>query len=176
MSLEMQTGYNGKPDEYAVYRWKREDHLFLWRYTEAPQQGWQLSADATACASIVDLVDRMLAADGPTHKRIPVSVPARMRVFPGLEWEPASALMLRYPKGQTEDEHWHAERANGAELVLTVGAAKLHQLRDAMLEMPNWKDDFALGPEIDEMRNRRRNHGERPGSVSQCIWFWTTVS
>jgi hypothetical protein len=159
----------------AVDSWELEGRLHVWHYPKPVKnlEGWHLNADTAACKSMADLVDRMLAAEWQTHKRIPVSVPRRMLVARWQPWEPASALLLRCPKDQVEDTFWHAELTEGNVLALTVGTAKLRDVQKSLLGLPKWKDDFALGPDVDW--KRRNNHAERARFGSECLWFWTKV-
>jgi len=161
--------------EAAVYHWKLHGHLHVWHYLPPVKglAGWHLNADATACASLVDLIDRMLAKDEKSQMHIPVSVPTRMLVGPGHPWKPVSELFLRYSTGEVEAEFWHLEQGPNDALTLTVGTAKLREFRQALLNLPHWKDDFAIGPEINAKRDN--NSAERARFAVECLWFWTKV-
>jgi hypothetical protein len=156
----------------AFNSWRLEGVLHVWHYPERVKglEGWHLNADALACRSIAELIDRMLAAQWKTRRAIPVSVPGRMLVGPGHEWKPATQLLLRYPKEEVDENFWQLELAEGDTLGLTLGAKKLHQFRESLQGLPTWKDDFAIGPEVDIRRaaDRERWHRER-------LWFWTKV-
>ena len=161
--------------ERTVYQWKLEGRLHVWHYLPRVRglEGWHLNADAPACTSLADLIDRMLATEGKTHKRIPVRTPAHMLVGPGHPWKPASELFLRYAGNEVEDEFWHLELDSQNVVTLDVGTAKLIELRQALLDLPHWKDDFAIGPEINFKRNN--NRAERARFAAECLWFWTKV-
>jgi len=163
-------------DNTSVYQWKLQGHLHVWHYLPRVRslEGWHLNADATACTSLVDLVDRMLATEEKALKRIPVRVPARMLVAPGHPWKPASELVLRYPRNEVEDEFWHLELEPNNVLTLTLGTAKLREFRQSLLELPHWKDDFAIGPPVPWHRGRSAN-AARARFDAECLWFWTKV-
>ena len=152
-----------------LYQWEMEGSLHVWHYPERVKgmEGWHLNADEPGCRSLADLVDRMLAAEGQVERRIPVSVPHRAL---GKGWEPATKLLLRYLQGEGDDNHWHLELRDGNVLALTLGAAKMRQLKDSLLGLPLWKDDFALGPDVDLRRAAGRGRWNR-----ECLWFWTKV-
>ena len=160
----------------AVDRWKLEGRLYVWRFPERVKgmEGWHLNADAPACKSMTDLLDRMFAAEWKTQKHIPVSVPKRMLVGGGHKWEAVSELLLRYPKGEVEDNFWHTELLEGNILLLTAGAAKLRDLRQSLVGLPAWKDDFAIGPDV-QWSCRRGKYEERQRFLAECLWFWTKV-
>ena len=155
-----------------VYEWELEGSLHVWHYPERVKgmEGWHLNADEPACRSMADLVDRMLASEGEVQRRIPVSAPGRMRGAPGHRWEPATKLLLRFPNGEAEDDHWHLELREGNVLALTLGAAKLRQFKESLLSLPHWKDDYALGPDVELRRAPGRERWRR-----ECLWFWTKV-
>jgi hypothetical protein len=159
----------------SVYQWILEGKLHVWYYLPRVKglDGWHLNANTMACTSIVDLVDRMLGADGKSQKRIPVSMPARMLVGPGHPWKSVSALVLRYPMGEVEDDFWHMELVEGDVVTLTVGSASLRELRQSLLNLPNWKDDFALGPKA--TGNRLDKRAAEIRFPIECLWFWTKV-
>ena len=162
-------------DTTAVYTWRLQGHLYVWQYLPPVKGllGWHLNADATACASLIDLVDRMLAAEGNANKRIPVSVPANMLAGRGYPWKPVSTLFLRYPASEVEDEFWHIELDRANVLTLTVGTSKLREFRQSLMGLPQWKDDFAIGPVFHT--ERYQNRVERTRFDAECLWFWTKV-
>lgn len=160
----------------AIYTWKLHGRLHIWSYLPPVKglEGWHLNADATACTSIIALVDRMLGAEGQSQKRIPVGVPARMLVGREHPWKPVSELFLRYPLGEVEDDLWHIELGEGNVLILTVGPAKLREFRQSLRGLTEWKDDFAIGPTV-QWQSRRSSKTARKQFAAECLWFWTKV-
>lgn len=158
-----------------VYQWKLAGQLYLWHYVPRVKGllGWHLSADNKACESMVDLLDRMLAVAEKSEKRIPVGVPARMFVGAGNPWQPISEFLLQYPVGEVEDDYWHMKQAGEKTLALTIGRGKLIEFKKSLSELPQWKDDFALGPTVSGNRKSRKADQQR--FDAECLWFWTKV-
>ncbi len=162
--------------ESAVYAWKLQGRLHVWCYLPPVRglNGWHLNADAATCTSLIDLVDRMLGAEGKSHKRIPVIIPVQMRIGQGHPWTPVSELILRYPQGEVEDDFWQIELGEGNVLTLTVGRGKLQELRESLQGLPHGKDDFALGPTV-PWESVRRSKAARTRFAAECLWFWTKI-
>jgi hypothetical protein len=162
-------------DTPAVYPWKLQGRLHIWQYLPSIKglKGWHLNADATACASLIDLADRMLASEEKSYMRIPVHMPANMLVGRGHSWKPVSELCIRYPRSEVDDEFWYIELDPQNVLTLIVGKAKLWEFRESLLGLPNWKDYFAIGPVSNP--KRRHNSAERARFDAECLWFWTKV-
>lgn len=156
----------------SVDLWRPEGRLHVWHYPEGVKgmEGWHLNADATACRNIADLIDRMLATEWATHRTLPVTVPDQNRMGKGVVIRYAAKLLLAYPNGEVDDSHWQLELREGDVLALTLGAAKLRRLRQSLLELPDWNDDYALGPDVDTNRAAGRERWCR-----ECLWFWTKI-
>jgi hypothetical protein len=159
-------------DEQSVYAWTLKGCLRVWHYLPPVKglEGWHLNADAIACTSLVDLIDRMLKAEERTQMHIPICVPSRMLVAPGHPWKSMAELLLVSPKGDVGDEFWHLELVERNVLKLTVGTAKLREFSQSLLDLPQWKDDFALGPTVST-----NNRSVQRQWASECLWFWTKV-
>lgn len=162
-------------DASPVYHWRLQGRLHLWRFLPNVKglEGWHLNADAPACASMADLLDRMLSAEAKTHKRIPVSVPARMLVGQGHPWKSITEFVLCYPHGEVEEDFWQMALAAGDVLTLTLGSASLREFQESLLGLPHWKDDFALGPKASGDRRTRKDAERR--FADERLWFWTKV-
>lgn len=153
--------------DITVERWRLEGHLYIWHYPKQKKggEGWHLSADALACQSVANLVDRIFDSRWKEQKRIPVTTPGKLRE----NQESVSALLLRYPKQEVEENFWHAEHKEGNVLTLTLGYAKLRAFQEGILGLPQWRDDYALGPESVK--------GQKPADYeTQALWLWTKVT
>ena len=151
------------PDPH-VEEWNLEGTLSVWRYVPRLKNmdGWHLSAEETACRSLADLIDRILASPWPNRKRVPVQMPPTIRHVDGAPLVAAPSLTLCYPAGIAPDDHWHLRLTESA-LTLTVGESKLRELQRNLLGLPWWRDDFAMRPE------------ERTLYDDMSLWFWTKI-
>ena len=144
-----------------VERWKQEGHFYLWKYEENTRNypGWHMHADKEGCCGLTELIDRMLESQWGSQKILDVTPPtARVLSVPNnrgreARWIVAQFLVLKYPKGKVEDEHFIFEKqANG--VVLSVSQQMLEQLREGIIGIPHDKGDYAIG----DRHNR--------------LWFW----
>lgn len=57
----------------SVSAWQQSGNVYLWRYPQPSsksRRGWHFTADTAGCVSMVDLLERMQAADGPCHRTL----------------------------------------------------------------------------------------------------------
>lgn len=56
----------------GVADWKQAGNLYIWRYATPgrSRQGWHFSADPAGCASMVDLINRMVREASSRHRTL----------------------------------------------------------------------------------------------------------
>jgi hypothetical protein len=153
-----------------VNRWKQEGSLFVWRFQENIRNypGWHLSADHVGANSIIDLLDRMLAAQWGSEKLLKVMPPPVevLRVANNMggkaRWESPHSMLIKYPKGKVTDDYWSLEGDD--ELVFAVGQTGLSLFRHSMTRLLTKEKDFSIGPP-DKMATRAEWN-------KMCLWFW----
>jgi hypothetical protein len=134
--------------DQLVDRWKQAGSLYLWRYAAARRdyEGWHLTADADACRSILDLLDRMLAAPYSSRKEISLG-----RVAEGVTRvvgcnapvRPATTLILVAPRGERPEE-WSITAA-GNRVTLWSGQEGLRALRAGLEAIERGEGDYSFG-------------------------------
>ena len=65
-------------EEAPQYRWKQRGIISLWRYTEDSRNysGWHLSADATGCASLLELLQALMSSPESAYRTVYVTPPS----------------------------------------------------------------------------------------------------
>lgn len=153
-----------------VNRWKQEGSLFVWRFQENIRNypGWHLSADNVRANSMIDLLDRMLAAQWRSEKLLKVMPPPVevLRVANNMggkaRWESPHSMLIKYPRGKVTDDYWLLEGNN--ELVFSVGQTGLRLFRYSMIRVLQKEKDFSIGPP-DKMATRAEWN-------KMCLWLW----
>ena len=141
------------------HQWKQQGSVVLWRYTENLRNypGWQLTADAMGCHSLVELLDAF-DADGVAGSRavnISPPTPAILTVPNNRRAQWVAPTKLRVSFSTTPSQWRFPEALEPAGL--TVGAEWLQKLRHGILGIPLGEGDFAIGNSDD---------GNLP------LWFW----
>jgi len=132
----------------AVFAWQQVGQLHVWRYAALgrSRRGWHFHADPAGCASIADLIDRMVAAAVPCHRTaqlgaltpqvwgLPNFGPPRSDRFGRLriEYRPEQKALSLDP---VEDR-----------LTLGFGAGRAALLRAAFVDLMAGQNDFGIGP------------------------------
>jgi hypothetical protein len=131
----------------ALGSWKFEGRVSLWRYRHAPKMydGWHFTADPAGCASLIRLVELLLAACGPAHRTLPVTNPQTVgadRIFG------AHALTIEVPAklrlGNDLDASGSIGLANDA-FVMPLGPQDLSNFSQAMRDISAGYADFGVG-------------------------------
>ena len=155
-----------------VEQWRLKGELHLWRYVDPGRgnRGWHLNADKTTCESLTDLIAKMLASPWKTSKQIEVTVPKSMRNNPDRKWISASTLLLIFSREENNPDLWEL-KAEANLVQLTLGREKLIELQQSLVGLPDWKDDFAIGPTVNMRRVEDRKLWD-----AMCLWFWTKIA
>ncbi|MCW4453469.1 hypothetical protein OK348_01445 [Flavobacterium sp. MXW15] len=144
-----------------AHSWKQSGNVSLWYYTENQRDypGWQLTADAAGCESLMVLLDAM-AADGIAASRtIELKPPSRARLAvpnnkSGLAaWRAPGKLRMVFSSNPSE---WSFPPGLDP-AVLAVGSDWLAPLREGISGIALGRGDHSIGP------------ADRSGSR---LWFW----
>lgn len=137
---------------------RQQGRLCLWRYIGANRsyQGWHISADGTACQSLLALLNAFPGEPPAPYRTISLvaaspgllAVPGRM--FSGVE----SATKLRLVHGASSDE-WLIT-ATSTVVSLTFGESWRVKLCEAIRALSAGGGDFSIGP----------------GDREHTVWFW----
>ncbi|HEX6986575.1 MAG TPA: hypothetical protein VF170_14430, partial [Planctomycetaceae bacterium] len=129
--------------------------------------GWNCTADADGCHSVIDLLTLMVDASWTAQAHIPLTAPTQaVASLPGgrrTGWQSPSRLRLRYPAGKVDGGFWRWTDGLTAP-TLTVGRVKVEALRDAFRAVANGQGDFCIHADGQPL------HGIDPERMS--IWFW----
>ncbi|AQR74543.1 hypothetical protein [Sphingomonas sp. LM7] len=135
----------------GVSAWQQAGHLYVWRYAALgrSRRGWHFHADPAGCASMAELIDRMVADAMPSHRT------AQLRPVTSKVW---GLPNFGPPKGDRFErmriEYRHEQEAlslDAAEdrLVLGFGAARAPSLRAAFTDLMIGQNDFGIVPSDD---------------------------
>lgn len=141
-----------------VDKWKQTGTVYCWRYRDNARNypGWNIAADKEGCAELLSLIDLMEAAPYSSSKTIRLTPPTDdVLSVPNnrlgeARWTAARSLSLRYPKGKVEPDHWDLER-EGDTLTLSIGEAKLRELRSGVEDMMAGEGDWGIGESDEEI-------------------------
>lgn len=141
-----------------VDKWKQAGTVACWRYRDNARSypGWHIAADREACVALLSLIDLMEAAPFSSSSSIRLTAPTEhILSVPNNRrgagrWTAVRSLSLRYPKGTVNPDHWELER-DGDRLMLSVGEAKLRELRSGVEDMMVGKGDWGIGESDEEM-------------------------
>lgn len=136
--------------------WQPAGTVSLWRYRDNARHypGWQLTADAAGCASLLALLDALqtegagasralrLTAPGPAQLAVPNNRDAR--------WEAPQAMRLVLDQ---DSDAWQWQPDN-AQQVLRLGLSALAELRQGVRDIAAGRGDYSLGHGMD------------------ALWFW----
>lgn len=138
------------------HAWQQHGTVSLWRYRDNARNfpGWQLTADAEGCASLLTLLDALhtggagasrtlqLSAPGPAQLAVPNNRDAR--------WVAPQTMQLILD----EDSGAWQWQPDGERQVLRLGVSALAGLRQGVLDIAAGQGDYSLG------------HG------MEALWFW----
>lgn len=138
------------------HAWQQHGTVSLWRYRDNARNfpGWQLTADAEGCASLLTLLDALhtegagasrtlqLSAPGPAQLAVPNNRDAR--------WVAPQTMRLILD----EDSGAWQWQPDGERQVLRLGVSALAGLRLGVLDIAAGQGDYSLG------------HG------MEALWFW----
>jgi hypothetical protein len=152
---------------HLIDRWKQKGAAYLWRYATQRRNfpGWNFTADAVGCQSLIELIDLMLSNEWSATQTIRLHQPTdSIASLPGLDgsWHAANILSLKYPSAKAPAALW--ECSDGRDPVLTVGRDKLIDLRSAMMSVSQNIGDFCLHSEEQPAQGTDTKH--------LAIWFW----
>jgi hypothetical protein len=142
-----------------------QGRIYFWRYQETRKgwEGWHMTADAAGCGSLVAAIDQLLAADAGSSRPFPILAPTpAILAVPNNRRVPAVApkrFSIIFRNGEEQSRYWEIHESEGT-LVLSLGAARLHELRTAIEDVAKGGGDYAVGAD-----------GKRRPS-DQCLWFW----
>ena len=129
--------------------WKQAGRVSLWHYTENDRNypGWHLTADAAGCASLVALLDALVADGIPASRSVAIT--------------PPSKAQLGVPNNQSGSAAWRApgklrvsfsgSRADWLlmldqeQAVITFGSDWLAPLREGISGIPLGRGDYSIG-------------------------------
>jgi hypothetical protein len=130
----------------GVSAWQQAGHLHVWRYAALgrSRRGWHFHADRDGCASIVDLIDRMVADAVPSHRTAALgTLTPRVWDRPGFgppKGDRFARLRIEYRHGQ---EALSLDPA-GERLILGFGAKRAPLLRAAFIDLMLGQNDFGI--------------------------------
>jgi len=143
-----------------VNGWNQSGHVYAWRYPDIRRsfKGWHMTADDAGCASIVDLLDRLVAAGMVQYRSVALSrvtskisdVPTRHRPTR----ERPHACRITYDPAFAD----LAASFDESRLIIRVGTDRAGELRAAFIEVSRGGGDFDLRP--------------RDETLGACISFW----
>ncbi|WP_342249421.1 hypothetical protein [Sphingomonas sp. OTU376] len=131
-----------------VSAWKQAGSLYIWRYAalSGSRRGWHFHADRDGCASIIDLIDRMVGQEVPSHRTMglaPVTPAIWGRPnFGSPKWDRFERLRVEYCPEQAALEIEPVENR----LILRIGAERAPLLREAFIDLMLGQNDFGIGP------------------------------
>ncbi len=137
--------------------WQQTGSVMLWRYTGNRRNfpGWHLTADPVGCASLITLLDAFVADGLPGSRTLIITAPTQAVLAVPNNRSAASIApgKLRLSFSSTASEWSFPQSMDPAEF--SVGTDWLPVLRQALLDIPQGKGDYSIGP---------------PGGSS--LWLW----
>jgi hypothetical protein len=130
-----------------VGNWRQEGAIYVWRYSKPgrSRRGWHFSADPTGCASIVDLIDRMMTADVACYRALSLArVSADIWAVPNFGPPKADRfekLRINYLPAASD----LTLLENEGRLDLTMGMALANSLKAAFVDVGTGDGDFGFG-------------------------------
>lgn len=142
----------------AVNRWRLQGNAYLWRYKGNARNypGWHLTADAQACASLLELIDQMRDSQFSSEAPIPLSAPSGREIgVPNapLEHVAMKGFVLYHSPATLAAGHWHLAE-NNQRVRLEVGHDNLIAIQKGIGDIARLKGDYSIG------------------ATGQELWFW----
>lgn len=138
--------------------WKQRGRISLWRYPDSTKSyhGWHLNADATGCASLLELFD-VLATGASPIRTIRLTPPndAQLGVPNNRNVSWLAPDRLRIGWSDTPSDWRFTPALDPAELMF--GADWLEPLKDGVAGIPKGRGDHSIGGR---------------GKDSLPLWFW----
>lgn len=129
-----------------VNAWQQSGTVYVWRYSRPgrSRRGWHFSADPAGCASVADLIDRMIAADLACHRTLLLGqISADIWHVPNFGPPKADRFeRLRIDYLPTASDLSLAD--NDGRLDLTFGAARANILKAAFVDVSIGGGDFEI--------------------------------
>ena len=130
--------------------------VYIWKYADNDRNypGWNITVDNLASQELSILFDMMAQCEWSTIKRIQTSRPTDNELsVPNnrhgkARWTTKSKISFSIKTNNTPD-YWTTNEMTD-ELEICFGKEKLKELRDAIINIPNGKGDFAIGDKNDE--------------------------
>lgn len=142
-----------------VERWQLRGEVFLWKYRgwkSRNYSGWNFTADAPGCASVLQLLDACLSSPYAASASIKLTTPSDdVLAIPNAKAPITAArvLKLAYAPKKWEASHW-CLTSELVDVCLEVGVGSLEQFRDGVLDVAAGKGDYCIGDDQSE------------------LWFW----
>ncbi|MFC3582191.1 hypothetical protein [Sphingomonas hylomeconis] len=130
-----------------VSAWRQSGAIYIWRYAvpKRNRKGWHFSADPTGCASVVDLIERMTAADVACHRTLSLArVSADIWGVPNFGPPKADRfekLRINYLPAASD----LTLLENEGRLDLTMGMELSNSLKGAFVDVGIGDGDFGIG-------------------------------
>lgn len=130
--------------EPSVDAWRPRGVVSLWGKKHR-RRDWNLTADDAGCDALIELCERMAAGRRPSKQRLPLVRPSITADDGGARpFSAASHWTIQYPKKAVAADHWELTDQN-AEVLLVVGAARLEELRQAVVDLRGGGGDYRIG-------------------------------
>ena len=144
----------------AVSAWKQVGLVYLWRYPHSSKkrEGWHLTAEEAACASLIELIEAMRDAGRDSRRTITIMQPTpQIWAVPNFgkpRSERLGPLTLSYERSYAD----LTLTEEGDRLVLRLGPAREEDMLTGLRDVRRGEGDYAFGP------------SEKGAALP--IWFW----
>lgn len=136
----------------GITAWQQAGKLYVWRYA-APgrsRKGWHFTADLAGCRSMIDLIARMVAASGASHRTLQLG-----SVTPAIWTVPNFGPPRRDQFGKLRLEYSPERDALSLDVIdgrltLRLGERRSAALSTAFAEVSVGLGDFGLAPSDDK--------------------------
>lgn len=135
-----------------VSAWRQSGALYIWRYSalNRSRRGWHFTADPAGCASIVDLIERMVVSNIACHRTLPLGrVSADIWGIPNFgppKTEHFEKLRIDYLPGAAD----LTLVENGDRLDLGFGLTRAASLKAAFVYVGIGEGDFGVATSSDK--------------------------
>lgn len=135
-----------------VNAWRQSGAVYIWRYSalNSSRRGWHFTADPAGCASIVDLIGRMVVSNIACHRTLALGrVSADVWEIPNFgppKAEHFEKLRIDYLPGAAD----LALVENGDRLDLGFGSTRAASLKAAFVDVGIGNGDFGIATSNDK--------------------------